>query len=63
MTVLDNLEMGAYLHGKGKKEDSTASRALPLLYDRRSQLAGTMSGGEQQMVAMGRALMSKPSRC
>jgi branched-chain amino acid transport system ATP-binding protein len=61
MTVLENLEMGAYLHGAGAKEDFERVYSLfPLLYDRRSQLAGTLSGGEQQMVAMGRALMSKP---
>ncbi len=61
MTVLENLEMGAYLQGAGKKDDFDRVYTLfPLLYDRRSQLAGTMSGGEQQMVAMGRALMSKP---
>jgi len=61
MTVLDNLEMGAYLHGKGAKEDFDRVYGLfPLLYERRSQLAGTMSGGEQQMVAMGRALMARP---
>ena len=61
MTVLENLEMGAYLHGGGAKEDfDRVYELFPLLHDRRSQLAGTMSGGEQQMVAMGRALMSKP---
>ncbi len=61
MTVLENLEMGAYLHGAGAKEDFERVYTLfPLLYDRRSQLAGTMSGGEQQMVAMGRALMARP---
>jgi branched-chain amino acid transport system ATP-binding protein len=61
MTVLDNLEMGAYLRGKGSKEDfDRVYELFPLLYDRRSQLAGTMSGGEQQMVAMGRALMARP---
>ena len=61
MTVLENLEMGAYLHGGGRKEDFDRVYALfPLLYARRSQLAGTLSGGEQQMVAMGRALMSRP---
>jgi branched-chain amino acid transport system ATP-binding protein len=61
MTVLENLEMGAYLHGKGAKEDFDRVYDLfPLLYERRSQLAGTMSGGEQQMVAMGRALMGRP---
>ena len=61
MTVLENLEMGAYLHGGGKKEDfDRVYELFPLLHERRSQLAGTLSGGEQQMVAMGRALMSKP---
>jgi branched-chain amino acid transport system ATP-binding protein len=61
MTVLENLQMGAYLHGGGRKEDFERVYSLfPLLYERRSQLAGTLSGGEQQMVAMGRALMMRP---
>jgi branched-chain amino acid transport system ATP-binding protein len=61
MTVLENLEMGAYLHGGGSKEDFERVYSLfPLLHERRSQLAGTLSGGEQQMVAMGRALMARP---
>jgi branched-chain amino acid transport system ATP-binding protein len=61
MTVLENLQMGAYLHGGGAKEDfDRVYELFPLLHERRSQLAGTLSGGEQQMVAMGRALMSKP---
>src|SRR5712691_7077906 len=61
MTVLENLEMGAYLHGGGRKEDFDRVYSLfPLPHERRSQLAGTLSGGEQQMVAMGRALMSRP---
>jgi len=61
MTVLENLEMGAYLHRGGRKEDFDRVYSLfPLLYERRSQLAGTLSGGEQQMVAMGRALMMRP---
>ena len=63
MTVLENLEMGAYLNrdGKGRREDFDRVYSLfPLLHERRSQLAGTLSGGEQQMVAMGRALMSRP---
>ena len=61
MTVLENLQMGAYLHGGGKKEDyDRVYELFPLLHERRGQLAGTLSGGEQQMVAMGRALMSHP---
>jgi len=61
MTVLENLQMGAYLHGGGTKEDfDRVYELFPLLHERRTQLAGTLSGGEQQMVAMGRALMSKP---
>jgi branched-chain amino acid transport system ATP-binding protein len=63
MTVLENLEMGAYLNknGSARKEDfDRVYELFPLLYERRGQLAGTLSGGEQQMVAMGRALMSHP---
>ncbi len=61
MSVLENLQMGAYLHGGGSKEDFDRVYDLfPLLHERRAQLAGTLSGGEQQMVAMGRALMAKP---
>jgi branched-chain amino acid transport system ATP-binding protein len=61
MTVQENLEMGAYLRNGGHKEDFDRVYSLfPLLHERRKQLAGTLSGGEQQMVAMGRALMSQP---
>jgi branched-chain amino acid transport system ATP-binding protein len=61
MSVTENLEMGAFLHGGGRKEDfDRVYELFPLLHERRNQLAGTMSGGEQQMVAMGRALMSRP---
>jgi branched-chain amino acid transport system ATP-binding protein len=61
MTVLENLEMGAYLHKEGFDEQLERVFGLfPVLKDRRKQLAGTLSGGEQQMVAMGRALMSHP---
>jgi branched-chain amino acid transport system ATP-binding protein len=61
MTVLENLEMGAYLHkGSFDEQLERVFGLFPVLKDRRKQLAGTLSGGEQQMVAMGRALMSKP---
>jgi branched-chain amino acid transport system ATP-binding protein len=61
MTVLENLEMGAYLRKDGLDDALERVFALfPLLRERRKQLAGTLSGGEQQMVAMGRALMSQP---
>jgi branched-chain amino acid transport system ATP-binding protein len=61
MSVQENLEMGAYLQGGAKQEDLDRVYSLfPLLQERRRQLAGTLSGGEQQMVAMGRALMSRP---
>jgi len=61
MTVYENLEMGAYLNRDSFDEQLERVFGLfPLLKDRRKQLAGTLSGGEQQMVAMGRALMSKP---
>src|SRR5262249_25195360 len=61
MTVRENLEMGAYLQGGGTKEDFDRVYSLfPVVHDRRSQLAGTLSGGEQQMVAMARAPMARP---
>jgi branched-chain amino acid transport system ATP-binding protein len=61
MSVRENLEMGAYLQGGGSTEDfDRVYELFPLLHERRAQLAGTLSGGEQQMVAMGRALMSRP---
>jgi branched-chain amino acid transport system ATP-binding protein len=61
MTVLENLEMGNYLKRGDSKENFERVYALfPRLYERRDQLAGTLSGGEQQMVAMARALMSQP---
>jgi branched-chain amino acid transport system ATP-binding protein len=62
MTVRENLELGAVLQGgETMAEDFERVHALfPRLRERRQQLAGTLSGGEQQMVAMGRALMSRP---
>jgi branched-chain amino acid transport system ATP-binding protein len=61
MTVLENLQMGAFLRKEGYEEAlERVFELFPLLRERRKQLAGTMSGGEQQMVAMGRALMSQP---
>lgn len=63
MSVLENLELGAYLRSDTKeiKEDmDKVFTRFPRLGERRSQLSGTLSGGEQQMLAMGRALMSRP---
>ena len=62
MTVRENLELGAVLrHGESLDADFERVHTLfPRLDERRDQLAGTLSGGEQQMVAMGRALMSRP---
>ncbi len=61
MTVHENLEMGAYLRkGASSEALERVFDLFPVLKDRRRQLAGTLSGGEQQMVAMGRALMSEP---
>ncbi|MFO7573238.1 MAG: ABC transporter ATP-binding protein [Gaiellaceae bacterium] len=62
MTVLENLEMGAYLRPRANLKDDLdrVYSIFPLLAERRKQLAGTLSGGEQQMVAMGRALMGRP---
>lgn len=63
MTVMENLELGAYLRTDKKQiaEDlEKIFNRFPRLYERRAQLSGTLSGGEQQMLAMGRALMASP---
>ena len=62
MTVQENLEMGAYTRPGGEIAGSIAGvyERFPRLKERRTQVAGTLSGGEQQMLAMGRALMSHP---
>ena len=63
LTVVENLTMGAYTRGdKGIAEDmERVFTVFPRLKERRTQVAGTLSGGEQQMLAIGRALMAKPS--
>ncbi|MEG0254481.1 ABC transporter ATP-binding protein [Vagococcus sp.] len=63
MTVMENLELGAFLY-KNKKESADILEVIferfPILADRKNQDASTLSGGEQQMLAMGRALLSRP---
>ena len=63
MTIVENLQMGAYIRDDSAAIADDIERVFatfPRLKERRDQLAGTMSGGEQQMLAMGRALMSRP---
>ena len=66
MSVQENLEMGAYPRRTWNQRQKTLEevyRILPILKARKGQMAGTLSGGEQQMVAMGRGLMSQPKLC
>ena len=63
MTVMENLELGAYLRRDKEeinKDLTDVFTKFPRLLERKDQIAGTLSGGEQQMLAMGRALMSRP---
>lgn len=63
MSILENLEMGAYLRQSWRQKEETVRQVydiFPKLKERQSQLAHTLSGGERQMLAVGRALMSKP---
>jgi branched-chain amino acid transport system ATP-binding protein len=62
MSVLENLQMGAFVHGRVDSADlDRVFELFPRLKERTNQNAGTMSGGEQQMLAIGRALMAKPT--
>ena len=62
LTVMENLEIGAYTRSKKEFQEELQKvfDLFPRLKERKNQLSGTMSGGEQQMLAIGRALMSKP---
>jgi branched-chain amino acid transport system ATP-binding protein len=64
LTVMENLEMGAYIHNDRAEIQNTLNKVFarfPRLKERRDQLGGTLSGGEQQMLAIGRALMTQPT--
>ena len=64
MTVQEHLELGAFIRADGSEVAQDMARifdTFPVLQERREQLAGTLSGGQQQMLAIGRALMSRPA--
>ena len=66
MTVMENLEMGAYVRTAWRQREETMQEVFdlfPILRERQKQLARTLSGGERQMLAVGRALMSQPKLC
>jgi branched-chain amino acid transport system ATP-binding protein len=66
MSVHENLDMGAYPHHAWKQKEETLKqvyRIFPILSERKGQLARTLSGGERQMLAIGRGLMSRPKLC
>jgi branched-chain amino acid transport system ATP-binding protein len=66
MTVRENLEMGSYIYESWKRKEETLGKVyqiFPILEKRGGQLARTLSGGERQMLAMGRSLMAKPRLC
>lgn len=66
MTVLENSEIGAYVHDKWKQRQESLERVyriFPIPKDRSHQLASLLSGGERQMLAMGRSLMARPKLC
>ena len=66
MTVRENLEMGAYVYATWKRKEEKLDQVyhiFPILKEREGQLANTLSGGERQMLAMGRGLMSRPKLC
>ena len=61
LSVLDNLRLGAWVQrGLSERDLAHVFEFFPMLYERREQQAGTLSGGEQQMLALGRAMMAKP---
>jgi branched-chain amino acid transport system ATP-binding protein len=61
LSVLDNLRLGAWVqHGASGRDFARVFELFPVLYERRDQRAGTLSGGQQQMLALGRAMMARP---